>query len=186
MRKWLHFSLQFSFWLYTPHNFRIVLYSYKFILLNAKISCLCVKLTLRHNTFFSAVKQKGLQDMLIHKSLCLVFLYSRFRYRPVRAVPSCHLNKDPLSRHSSGDSPLSNCLAEELTEKWQPWKVCPYIYVQPVRWKMYEKLTRLCSTACVVKEVWICVSVYDCWPPRVRLSVCAVHLPAVHPRRKQT
>lgn len=112
----------------------------------------CKKLRLTNNTFyFFAVSRKGLQDMLLHTP-------SKRLSGPLTGsviglfvlCQACHSDKDPLWRHSCGDSLWSNCLAEKLTEKWRPWEACVCIFSVCVRETTEgDALAKLCSTACV-------------------------------------
>lgn len=87
----------------------------------------CVKLTLTNNKFFFLLSQekafrtcfftstpsKSLSGLLTGSLVGLFVL-----------CHACHSDKDSLWLHSSGDSLSSNCLAEELTEKWKTWEAC--------------------------------------------------------------
>ncbi len=115
----------------------------------------CVKLTLTNRTIFFLLSQekafrtcsftstpsKSLSGLLTGSVIGL-FIF----VEPVTQTKILH--GDPAV--------VTHCLAEELTEKWQPWEACVCIHIQRVcaldgrRRRVREQaLVKVCSTACV-------------------------------------
>lgn len=125
----------------------------------------CKKLKLTNNTFyFFAVSRKGLRDMLLHTP-------SKRLSGPLTGsviglfvlCQACHSDKDPLWRHSCGDSLWSNCLAEKLTEKWRPWEACVCIFTACVC-ERRQKGMHLQSFAPQHVCVHACLLTFSCLP----------------------
>lgn len=117
------------------------------------------------------------------RTCCLTSTPSKSLFGPVTGFAiglfmlcqACH-SVDPQWGHSSGDSLLSNCLAEELTEKWQPREACVYAWDGKRRSISEQALVQVCSPACVDL---MCISVCPCTSVDILMSA-SVSVPSTY------
>lgn len=120
-----------SFFKSTPIHLSIELW-WHFNLKKGTNTELCVKLTLA--IFFLLSQEKAF------RTRCFTSTPSKSLSGPLTGsviglfvlCQACHSADQPPWGHSSGDSLLSKCLAEELTEKWQPQEAHVCVCMHPV------------------------------------------------------
>ncbi len=155
----------------------------------------CVTLTQTKNTLFSRLSQEKAL-----RTCCFTSTWTKNLSGPLTGFvigqfvlcQAYHSDKDPLWRHSSGDSLYQTVWQRSWQKNGNLGKcVCvhrrKYIYTACVCGTEEEDVL---EKSLLHRMCWLyvceCVSLLVGWPPCVCFGLCAVHLPTVRPQSQQT